>query len=40
MGFDTVWAAAGTPRHIFSIAPSALQRLSGAELAAFTQAQA
>jgi prolyl-tRNA editing enzyme YbaK/EbsC (Cys-tRNA(Pro) deacylase) len=39
MGFDTVWAAAGTPRHIFSIAPSALQRLSGAELAAFTQAQ-
>ena len=38
MGFDQVWAAAGTPRHIFAIAPSALQRLSGAELAAFTQA--
>ena len=37
MGFDQVWAAAGTPRHIFAIAPSALQRLSGAELAAFTQ---
>jgi prolyl-tRNA editing enzyme YbaK/EbsC (Cys-tRNA(Pro) deacylase) len=37
MGFDTVWAAAGTPRHIFAIAPSALQRLAGAELAPFTQ---
>jgi prolyl-tRNA editing enzyme YbaK/EbsC (Cys-tRNA(Pro) deacylase) len=37
LAFDTVWAAAGTPRHIFAIAPSALQRLAGAELAAFTQ---
>jgi hypothetical protein len=39
LGFDLGGAAAATPRHIFSIAPSALQRLSGAELAAFTQAQ-
>ncbi len=34
--FDVVWAAAGTPRHIFAIAPDALQRLSGAERADFT----
>ncbi len=34
--FDVVWAAAGTPRHIFPIAPADLQRLSGAETADFT----
>jgi prolyl-tRNA editing enzyme YbaK/EbsC (Cys-tRNA(Pro) deacylase) len=34
--FDTVWAAAGTPRHVFAIAPEALLRLSQAESAAFT----
>lgn len=27
---DTVWAAAGTPRHSFPITPSDLERLSGA----------
>jgi hypothetical protein len=31
--FDTVWAAAGTPRHVFAIAPGELLRLSGAERA-------
>jgi prolyl-tRNA editing enzyme YbaK/EbsC (Cys-tRNA(Pro) deacylase) len=36
MAFDTIWAAAGTPRHIFQIAPDALQRLTGAILASFT----
>jgi prolyl-tRNA editing enzyme YbaK/EbsC (Cys-tRNA(Pro) deacylase) len=36
MAFETVYAAAGTPRHIFAIAPQDLLRLSGAELAAFT----
>jgi prolyl-tRNA editing enzyme YbaK/EbsC (Cys-tRNA(Pro) deacylase) len=35
MAFDRVWAAAGTPRHIFAIAPDVLLRLSGAELADF-----
>lgn len=35
MGFDRVWAAAGTPRHIFAIAPDALHRLTGAEIADF-----
>lgn len=34
--FDRVWAAAGTPRHIFAIAPGQLLQLSGARLADFT----
>lgn len=34
--FDEVWAAAGTPRHIFPIAPEVLQELSGATTASFT----
>ncbi|MEI4486330.1 YbaK/EbsC family protein [Frigidibacter sp. MR17.14] len=36
MAFERVWAAAGTPRHIFAIAPAALQQASGAVLADFT----
>lgn len=36
MDFPLVWGAAGTPRHIFPIAPDALHRLTGATLAAFT----
>ncbi|WP_295043650.1 YbaK/EbsC family protein [uncultured Paracoccus sp.] len=38
--FDQVWAAAGTPRHIFAIAPQVLLDLTGARLAKFTQATA
>ena len=34
--FDTVYAAAGTPRHIFPIAPRDLLRITGAEMAEFT----
>ena len=34
--FDLVWAAAGTPRHVFAIAPADLIRVTGAEKAAFT----
>ena len=34
--FGLVWAAAGTPRHVFPIAPEVLLRLSGAEKADFT----
>lgn len=34
--FDEVFAAAGTPRHIFPIAPTALIALSGANRAEFT----
>ena len=34
--FQTVWAAAGTPRHIFAIAPADLLRISGARVADFT----
>jgi prolyl-tRNA editing enzyme YbaK/EbsC (Cys-tRNA(Pro) deacylase) len=29
LGFDVVWAAAGTPRAVFAIAPDALVRVSG-----------
>ncbi|MEJ6388485.1 YbaK/EbsC family protein [Gymnodinialimonas ulvae] len=37
--FDVVYAAAGTPRHIFPIAPDILQKMSGASRADFvTQA--
>ncbi len=35
MEFDVIWAAAGTPRHIFPIAPADLLRLTGAEPADF-----
>lgn len=34
--FDRVWAAAGTPNHVFGIAPADLLRISGAQLADFT----
>ncbi|WP_138468072.1 YbaK/EbsC family protein [Poseidonocella sp. HB161398] len=34
--FAEVWAAAGTPRHLFGIAPALLQRISGATPAEFT----
>lgn len=36
MEFATVWAAAGTPRHIFAAAPGVLQGLSRAVVADFT----
>lgn len=36
LDFDTVWGAAGTPRHIFPIAPKLLHAITGARLAAFT----
>ncbi len=35
--FETVWAAAGTPRHVFGIAPDRLRRICGAELAEFVE---
>lgn len=34
--FDRIWAAAGTPRHLFGIDPGILLQISGARLAAFT----
>jgi prolyl-tRNA editing enzyme YbaK/EbsC (Cys-tRNA(Pro) deacylase) len=36
MAFEEVWAAAGTPRHIFAAAPGELLRATGATLAHFT----
>ena len=37
--FAVVWAAGGTPRHLFPIDPADLLRISGAERAEFTQHQ-
>lgn len=37
-GFPVVWAAAGTPRHVFGIAPKMLATITGATLANFTAA--
>jgi prolyl-tRNA editing enzyme YbaK/EbsC (Cys-tRNA(Pro) deacylase) len=36
LDFDRVYAAAGTPRHIFPIAPDVLLSISGAVVAEFT----
>ncbi len=36
MDFAVVWAAAGTPRHVFAIAPGDLYRITRATLAGFT----
>nr|WP_216671319.1 YbaK/EbsC family protein [Mangrovicoccus sp. HB161399] len=36
LDFAEIWAAAGTPRHVFGIAPELLLRLSGADAADFT----
>ena len=36
MAFERVWAAAGTPRHVFAIAPDALAHVAHAEPARFT----
>ena len=36
LDFAQVWAAAGTPRHIFAIAPADLLRITGAQQADFT----
>jgi len=35
LDFETVWAAAGTPRHVFAIAPEDLVRITGAKQADF-----
>lgn len=34
--FNEVWAAAGTPRHVFAANPTRLQEISGAQAADFT----
>lgn len=36
LDFTTVWAAAGTPRHIFRVCPKALSQASLARIADFT----
>ena len=34
--FGTVWAAAGTPRHVFAVNPADLQRIMSVEVSDFT----
>lgn len=36
LDFSEIWAAAGTPRHVFACAPSVMQKISGAQEADFT----
>ncbi|MCP4222412.1 MAG: YbaK/EbsC family protein [Actinomycetia bacterium] len=36
LDFDELWAAAGTPRHVFAITPQALMELTGADPQPFT----
>ena len=38
-GFDVVWAAAGTPRHVFPIAPADLLAATGGQVADVTLAE-
>ncbi|WP_375690252.1 YbaK/EbsC family protein [Pseudooceanicola sp. LIPI14-2-Ac024] len=35
MDFDVIWAAAGTPHHVFALKPADLPRLTGAQVADF-----
>ncbi len=37
LAFATVWAAAGTPRHIFPVNPARLQKAAGATAAPFAE---
>jgi prolyl-tRNA editing enzyme YbaK/EbsC (Cys-tRNA(Pro) deacylase) len=37
LDFDKIWAAAGTPRHVFSLKPGLLVDLCGAATADFTE---
>ena len=34
--FELIWAAAGTPHHVFPISPADLERITGAQPADFT----
>ena len=36
MEFDQVWAAAGSPRHVFPISPEDLSRISDSQISDFT----
>ncbi len=36
MDFDLIWAAAGTPHHVFGLSPAKMLQMSNAQLADFT----
>lgn len=40
LGYDEIWGAAGTPRHVFPIAPADLLALTGATEADFVRSDA
>ena len=37
LGFDPIWAAAGTPRHVFALSPDELRAVTGGEVVAVAQ---
>jgi prolyl-tRNA editing enzyme YbaK/EbsC (Cys-tRNA(Pro) deacylase) len=37
LGFDKIWAAAGTPHHVFGMSPQQMMQISGAQQADFIQ---
>ena len=37
LNFDVIWAAAGTPKHIFPIDPAVLKKISSAQLSDFIE---
>ncbi|MFY0648192.1 YbaK/EbsC family protein [Sulfitobacter geojensis] len=37
LGFDKIWAAAGTPHHVFGMIPQQMIEISGAQVAEFIQ---
>lgn len=39
MDFAQIWAAAGTPRHVFAIEPRRLAKISGAQISDFVMKQ-
>ncbi len=39
LDFDVVWAAGGTPRHIFPVSTTALHRLTNAQVADFVETE-
>lgn len=37
LDFAEIWAAGGTPRHVFAVDPKEIQKISGAQVADFTK---
>jgi prolyl-tRNA editing enzyme YbaK/EbsC (Cys-tRNA(Pro) deacylase) len=37
LSFDPIWAAAGTPHHVFPVSPDELRRVTGGEVVALAR---